>query len=146
MQAKKKLCSGCGEPKIIWKFDSETRNRYCQRCWASLKLELPNDKPKPTVARQPIARVSDKRAKEERIYAGKRIIFLNEHPNCEINLPGICTGKATDVHHTYFGKDRDKYYLIVETWKAGCRQCHNYIHDHMPAEVAIELGLKKVDN
>lgn len=144
MKQKLKICNKCQEPKVIFK--NHEGNRYCQYCWARLKLELPNNKSKPTVVRQPIARVSAKKAKKDRIYNGKRIIFLLEHPNCEINLPGICTHKATDVHHTYSGSDRDKYYLDITTWKAGCRPCHNYVHDKMSSEQAIALGLKQVDN
>ena len=74
-------------------------------------------------------------------YSKKRLAFLAVHMSCQAKLVS-CTGVATDVHHLYSGKDRDKYYLQINTWKAVCRNCHNYIHDHLSAEDAIKMGLK----
>ena len=75
------------------------------------------------------------------VYDKRRLAFLALNKFCQANLPG-CTGISSDVHHLYSGKDRDKYYLQINTWKAVCRSCHNYIHDHLSAEDAINLGLK----
>lgn len=75
------------------------------------------------------------------VYDKRRLAFLALHKFCQANLSG-CTGVSTDVHHLYSGKDRDKYYLQINTWKAVCRSCHNYIHDHLSTEDAINLGLK----
>jgi hypothetical protein len=52
-----------------------------------------------------------------------------------------CMHGATDVHHTYAGSNRDAFYLVQSTWKAACRNCHDWIHSH-PAE-ARTLGYLK---
>jgi hypothetical protein len=127
IQAKLKMCAGCDELKHIWK--SSGKDKYCKSCWYNI------EKPKS------ISPVSAKRRVEMDEYGKKREIFLIAKPNCEAKLLG-CTGKSSDVHHLYSGKDREKYYLQVGTWKAVCRNCHNYIHDNLSADEAIELGLK----
>lgn len=83
-----------------------------------------------------IAQVSNKRAKEQKIYSAKRIIFLVDNPYCEAKLVG-CTKVSTDVHHTAgrIGKN----YLDESTWKALCRECHKWVEEN-PKE-AKDLGL-----
>lgn len=56
---------------------------------------------------------------------------------CEASLPQ-CTQNATDIHHK---KGRGKYYLVVNTWMAVCRTCHNWIETH-PIE-ATDLGFRE---
>lgn len=125
---KLKKCAGCNELKHIWK--SHGKEKYCQPCWYSI------EKPKS------ISPVSTKRRGEMDTYSKLREAFLVVKPHCEAKLVG-CTGVSTDVHHLYSGKDREKYYLQIGTWKAVCRNCHNYIHDHLSAEEAIEIDLKR---
>lgn len=136
MKTKLKQCDGpCGEVTVIWK--NHGGKRYCQRCW---KLELPNNslKYKPTVKQQPLPSRSPKRTREERLYSGKRIIFLAEHCICEAHLSG-CTTFATEVHHK---KGRTGDLLLDETeWLAACHNCHVWIELH-PLE-AKELGFSK---
>lgn len=127
MQVKLKKCAGCEQMKHIWK--SHGKEKYCQQCWYSI------EKPKS------ISPVSAKRRVEMDEYSKKRLAFLTLHVNCQAKLVG-CTGKASDVHHLYSGKDRDKYYLKMDTWRAVCRNCHSYIHDNLSSEEAIEMGLK----
>jgi hypothetical protein len=134
MQQKKKLCSGCNTEQYIWK--REGRDRYCQRCWGKIKSKDP-DAPK-------LNPVSQRKASQDKTYSLLRKDFLSLKPFCEARLPG-CTNQSTDVHHTYFGNDRDKYYLITSTWKSVCRSCHNTIHDKLSAEELIKLGLKRKD-
>jgi len=124
---KLKKCAGCNELKHIWK--SHGKDRYCQPCWYNI------EKPKS------ISPVSKKRQGEMDEYSKKRTAYLIIHSTCQAKLVG-CSGASTDVHHLYSGKDRDKYYLQISTWKAVCRNCHNYIHDHLSADEAIEMGLK----
>ena len=128
IKAKLKKCAGCEQMKHIWK--SHGKEKYCRECWYTI------EKPKS------ISPVSKKRQVEMDEYSKKRKAFLALKPQCEAYLVGTCTRTSTDVHHLYSGKDRDKYYLNISTWKAVCRNCHNYIHDHLSAEEAIELGLK----
>ena len=85
-----------------------------------------------------IPKVSQKRKIENLKYSVLRTEFLGKKENqiCPI------TGKHTvEVHHTYCGKDRAKYYLDVSTWLAVSRDGHNWIHDN-PKE-ARELGFLK---
>ena len=127
MISKLKMCAECNQPKHIWK--SSGKEKYCKECWYSI------EKPKS------ISPVSKKRQVEMDEYSKKRKLFLIANPNCQAKLIG-CSGEATDVHHLYSGKDREKYYLQISTWKAVCRSCHNFIHDHLSSEEAIEMGLK----
>jgi hypothetical protein len=128
IQAKVKKCAGCDELKHIWKSVGK-KDKYCKSCWYNI------EKPKS------ISPVSKKRQVGMDKYALLRDAFITAKPKCEAKLVG-CTGVSTDVHHLYSGKDREKYYLQVGTWKAVCRNCHNYIHDHLSADEAIEMGLK----
>ena len=132
IKPKLKRCDGCGEPRVIWKRDG--RKGYCKSCWSahSSKTSI-----KPTVKQKPIRPRSPKRASQEAEYSAKRKVFLTKHPMCQMNLPGICTTYATDVHHM---KGRIGDLLLDEQfWKAGCRACHDYVEKH-PKE-AKEMGL-----
>jgi hypothetical protein len=111
---------------------------WCQRCNHNEKQAKKGSKAKKNYH---LPRVSDKRAKEERIYSVARELFLTHHPNCGVVIPGICTGRATDVHHTYSGKDRARFYLDQTTWFAVDRPCHDWIHKN-PAD-ARKLGYLK---
>lgn len=137
MQQKKKLCNGpCNSLQYIWK--NTAGKRYCKSCWSAHSAR---PRIKPTSVQKRIPARSPKRAKEEREYSAERIKFLNMHTMCEANMPGICTGTATDVHHTYAGSNRQQYFLQVDTWKALCRMCHTWVHNNPKA--AKELGLLK---
>jgi len=84
------------------------------------------------------------RLKPESLSEDKRDVFLNLNQHCQAKLLN-CTLISTDVHHLYSGKDRNKYYLDETTWKAVCRNCHNYIHDKLSKEDAINLNLKLIE-
>jgi hypothetical protein len=59
-----------------------------------------------------------------------------------IALPEVCSHQRTsEIHHSYSGKDRDKYYLDTTTWYAVERCCHDWCHAN-PKE-ARELGYLK---
>jgi hypothetical protein len=125
---KKKLCSGCGEMTFIWA--NRGGNKLCKQC-ATTGVAI-----KPTIKAKPIPPRSQKRSKEERLYAAKRIIFIQEHPMCEAHISGICTEYATEVHHK---KGRIGDDLLDEThWLALCHMCHDYIENHR--EFAMEKG------
>jgi hypothetical protein len=85
--------------------------------------------------RKPIPKVSAKRAQQDKVYATLRKVFL------EGKICPITNQKATEVHHTYSGKDRSAHYLDVKTWMAVSRDGHNWIHDN-PKE-AREKGYLK---
>lgn len=132
IKVKLKLCKGCNEPKHIWK--NVNGEKYCKSCYGKLGTGVAK-KPKPTAARIPV--YSSKRAKQNAVYSVMRIKFLQDHPMCEMHLSGICTQKATEVHHTA-GRIEE---LLLDTrfWKSGCHNCHSWVELH-PVE-AKELGL-----
>ena len=122
MKAKLKECDGCQKMTVIWK--NHEGNRYCKYCWSCHKSSS-NKSQKPNVS---IPRVSSKRKKKDLEYSKLRARYLEENPLCKINRVD-CTKKATEVHHTRCGADRDVYYLIQSTWLPVCRNCHNWIHN-----------------
>ena len=128
MVTKKKICAGCNTMSYIYK--NIDGKKYCKSC--AYKINSPTK----------IKKFSEKRKQQNDEYSKLRKLYLESHPFCEAKLSGICTGEATDIHHLYSGKDRNKYYLQIETYKAVCRSCHNFIHDHLSTEGALELGLK----
>jgi hypothetical protein len=136
MKKKLKTCSGCQLPKVIWK--CHKRDRYCKDCWSKLELEC-SDPQKPTVIKQPISRVSDKRAKQERAYTVLNKVYLENNPTCVGKIPGICTIKATEVHHAS-GRVEEKLNDIRD-FRALCHACHVWVELH-PIE-AKELNLSK---
>jgi len=62
-----------------------------------------------------------------------KAVWLQDHPRCEANIPGKCSGWAIEIHHQKgreFSEDgiplvvHEKYFLAV------CRNCHTYIENH----------------
>jgi hypothetical protein len=74
---------------------------------------------------------SKKKAKEDVQYTKLRKEKLEEHPNCQIKIMGICEGKAIEVHHP--GK-RGKNYLNKALFMSACRPCHNHVETVMSAK------------
>jgi len=85
-----------------------------------------------------IPQVSKKRRAENLQYEVLRTEFLGKKEN---QICPITKEKAVEIHHTYSGKDRAKYFLDTTTWIAVSRDGHNWIHDN-PKE-ARELGFLK---
>jgi hypothetical protein len=162
MNIKLKTCSGCGEQKPIWK--NHEGEKYCKYCWQkhnpkNKKIFIhhtANDKieESPLVSSRVVIldfskekkkskpkQKSKKREAEDQVYTQLRKVFLTKNPSCEARLKD-CSLKATDVHHTFWGADRGKTYLEVNTWKAVCRGCHDQIHGKLSAEESKALGLK----
>ena len=128
-------CINCREkfePKVFLQ-------KHCANCktaekeYQSVKMAK-TDKSKPKA----IPRVSAKRKLEDLKYMAQRIVFLGKKEN---QICPITKWPATEVHHTYCGKDRAKYYLDESTWIAVSRDGHNWIHDN-PKE-AREKGFLK---
>lgn len=130
LKTKLKTCDGCEKPSVIWKNDKGFR--YCKQCWYAQKS---NDG-----TEYKIPQVSSKRQKKDAEYSKLRAKFLNEYSMCQVKVAG-CMNGATDVHHTYAGANRDAFYLVQSTWKAVCRNCHNWIHDN-PEQAKIMNWLK----
>jgi hypothetical protein len=131
MQVKLKKCFGCELDKKIWK--RHEGKPYCQYCW--LKIKPTSSKAAAPSPFQRIPKESDKRKKEHTLYTVSRLQYLKDHPMCKMNIPFLCTSKATEIQHL---KGRGKYYLDTRFWMPACHACHTYATDH-PAE-AIENG------
>jgi hypothetical protein len=86
----------------------------------------------------PIKKVSDKRKIQDLQYKVLRIEFLGKPEN---KICPITKWPATEIHHTYSGKDRAKYYLDTTTWIAVSREGHMWIHEF--SKEARELGYLK---
>lgn len=126
----RKICSRCGKERYIWK--SEGKLKYCQSCWYYNKVKpLENKSKKRTV----INKISDKTLALNKIYSVLRDNFLSNNTLCKIHIPGICTSKATDVHHS---KGRGEYMLDDSTFIPTCRACHKWAEEN--PEAAKELG------
>jgi hypothetical protein len=133
IQPKKKICAGCGLESFIWK--NVDGMKLCKQCSSNTGVAKPSNT-KPTARQKPIPPRSQKRTKEEKLYSGKRIIFLQENPMCQAHLPGICTKFSTDVHHK---EGRIGDLLLDDTkWLAACRFCHEWIENN--PEEAQEKG------
>ena len=125
-QFKLKVCKETGKE---WK-----QYNSLQKCPCCI-----HSKPQPKETKKyVIPKVSDKRKIENLKYSVLRIEFLG---NKENQIYPITKQQTIEVHHTYCGKDRAKYYLDVSTWLAVSRDGHNWIHDN-PKE-ARELGFLK---
>jgi hypothetical protein len=136
MKTKLKTCDGCNQEKPIWKSSGTGGLKLCKNCWSCHKSGDTEQKP----TNSAIPRVSAKRAKKDAEYSKLRQRYLTDNPLCVIKVNG-CTNGATDIHHTYAGANRDAFYLVQSTWKAVCRNCHDYIHAN-PAEARVMNWLK----
>lgn len=135
MKVQKKLCNQCNTIQFIWK--NLGGKKLCKSCsLTGVKVFKPTKK-----IAKPIAPRSPKRIQEDRVYAVKRKQFLELNPMCQAHLQG-CTQQATDIHHTFWGADRSKYFLDISTWKSCCRFCHDQIHTQLSSEEAIAMNLK----
>lgn len=132
MQVVKKLCDGCGKVRPIWK--NINGERFCKYCATAVST-------KKSAKGVQAPRTSRKKQKQDSRYSEMRTAFLLSSPLCLAHIPGICTTHATDVHHTYSGKDRSAHYLDTTTWLPVCRACHMWIHNS--SKEARALGLLK---
>lgn len=92
-----------------------------------IKCEYKKEKSKKVKVPYRIKQVSEKRKLEDIEYKRLRLEFLSSPKN---QICPISKQQTVEVHHTYSGKDRAKYYLDTTTWIAVSRDGHNWIHDH----------------
>ncbi len=135
MKIKKKHCDGCLENRVIWK--RHEGHLYCVNCWSRIKPV----KAKPTTQKKIPSR-SLKRSKEEKIYLGKRIIFLSKYPMCQAHIPGVCTNVSCTVHHKA-GRIGD---LLCDEryWLACCMSCHNFIERNVTWSKEMGFSLNRI--
>lgn len=148
MKTKSKICGVCGELRPIWA--TKDGVRYCKYCWHRCAQQTQSVK-KPTSIKPhqlpkttKIAYRSKKRTSEERQYAKDRRVFLQEHPNCCARIPGICTIKATEVHHS---KGRIGDLLLDQRfWKNLCHECHVWVENNPEAAADLNLIINRLTN
>lgn len=84
--------------------------------------------------------VSKKRQRQNQEYNKVRDVFLKENPKCMACVNGVCSGKATEIHHKRGRVGRllcdARFFLAI------CRPCHNWIGDN--GADARRLGLLAV--
>ena len=125
-----KKCRNCKQPFQIFKSTDVYCSKECYKEHYTPKINL-----KPM---KNIPKVSEKRKIEDLKYRVLRIEFLGKKEN---QICPITKWPATEIHHTYCGKDRAKYYLDTSTWIAVSRDGHNWIHDN-PKEARDKGFLK----
>ena len=84
----------------------------------------------------PVKKVTEKRAEENKEYSKLRKQFLLHKMACEMKFHG-CSITATTVHHT---SKSHQNFLNTDTWIAACLYCHS-VAEAMPAEELREIGL-----
>lgn len=129
---KKKKCRVCGCEFKPYKSTDMVCSGKCASIYARDHL---------TRQKTHIKQVSDKRKIENTKYAKlkKAFMALPENKYCPVAKKVFNQSiETTDIHHTYSGADRQKYFLNVNTWIAVSRKGHRWIHDN--PELAYEYG------
>ena len=85
-----------------------------------------------------IPKVTAKRKEENKAYTPLRKKYLEDHPECQVKLLGICTGKALEIHHV---STSHKDFLNIKTWKSSCKECHRFLETVLSAQDRRNLGL-----
>lgn len=124
---KKKLCTGCNQETFLW----NSKLKLCKNCYQKSYSK-------------PIKKISEKHKETLKEYKPLREDFLKQNPYCQLRLQG-CLHIASDIHHTFSGKDKQKYFLDIKTWKSLCRNCHFIIHNVLSLKKNIELNMKNVE-
>ncbi len=81
------------------------------------------DKPKQMVANRPKAKVD--RGSESR---GRRLVGVRSGGLCEIEVDGVCTGRATDWCHRHARSQGGTW--SPQNGLHGCHECHMWTHAH----------------
>lgn len=124
-------CVQCGNTPV-----ENPDTQLCASCGAAARKQAKRAAQVKVV--KPIRKVSAKMAKDLQDYGVLRRKHLAEHPECEVNLPGVCDGQSNQVHHC---AKRGVNLLQADTFKAVCQSCHTYIETKMSAEERRERGL-----
>jgi hypothetical protein len=84
--------------------------------------------------------VSTKRAKQNRVYSARRLVFLEAWPQCQFPLG--CTNAATEVHHM---RGRVGGLLLDESlWLALCHDCHVNVTEHPTFALAVGTSVSRL--
>lgn len=96
----------------------------------------PAQKPAKKAVRRPIKKKSVKRVDQEKEYRKILKEMSAESDDCELRVPGVCTGTMQGLHHQ---KKRGSNYLNRKYLKRACNACNGWCESH-PLE-AVEMGL-----
>jgi hypothetical protein len=97
---------------------------------------IPPDPPK---AKKPIAKKSAKRIESDKELKKIRIKKISEDSNCQIRVPGICTGLAVALNHIQ--KSTPKNRVVEKNLEQCCFACNNWIENNV--EWAKQKGHQK---
>jgi hypothetical protein len=85
-----------------------------------------------------IPKISPRKARANRLLAKtKRQALIESDGQCELRVPGVCTGIAVDPHHLKHQSQGGTHERA--NVKVGCRACHEWCHKNH-AE-AVRMGL-----
>lgn len=121
--AKKKLCSVCGEYKILWKSFPPT----CNSCKSKTPIKKVSDKHKETLKEYKVIKTE---LIAEKLKQG--II------SCEIKSP-VCKHTIDGIHHIK-GKSSKELYLNKNNMLLSCNPCNLYCETHN--DFAFDNGFK----
>ena len=138
IQPKTGPCLDCGrETRLIAK--------RCNLCyWKFRNAVKQKGEPRIFKPRKPVKPMSDTQRQRIAKYSLVRAEYLSERETCEAKIPGVCTGRATDVHHRA-GRVGD---LLTDksNFLAVCRECHEFIHESPDYAYKNGLMLKRLSN
>ncbi len=66
--------------------------------------------------------------------------LLKEHPQCEAQVPDVCTGKSVDLHEV-LARSQGGSILDPSNIICVCRECHDFIGREV--KLATEMGLRR---
>ena len=66
--------------------------------------------------------------------------LLKEHPQCEAQVPDVCTGKSVDLHEL-LARSQGGSILDESNIICVCRGCHDFIGREV--KLATEMGLRR---
>ena len=98
------------------------------------------------------SRLMPRSKKMSKVYVERRKLvekLLKEHPQCEAQVPDVCTGKSVDVHEVLARSQGGSILERCSTDSDGswiqciavCRACHDFIGREV--KQATEMGLRR---
>jgi hypothetical protein len=105
----------------------------------------PSSKPVKKSARKPVKKKSAKRVNDEKEYKKILAEMMAENDNCELKVPGVCTGKMQGGHHM---KKRQGNYLKRKYILRACNACNGWaeLHPLEAVEMGISLSVHKIQS
>ena len=89
------------------------------------------------------SRLKPRSKKMTQLYRERRKLvekLLKEHPQCEAQVPDVCTGKSVDLHEL-LARSQGGSILDPSNIICVCRACHDFIGREV--KLATEMGLRR---